>query len=227
MSRKGQRLRNTTAIEIDRRIRSAGDHIGGLIGHENALDEAAALNDIDVEAEARRRFDRDLQAFLAAARTARNYLIQKAEEFGREAWLVARLAPPLFQFHGAVANQDLHDHEIASVKTYDVRWSGVTDVVRLVDGGEPRLIPRPSAPPLLTGMRLTYVAAELEPSARAAHAAIKGGPRGERGIVELAGDYIQGLRQIVRDAERDGLFGAPSDVDGCVVCPLPSDRAVP
>jgi hypothetical protein len=206
MSRKGQRLRNATAIEIDRRIRSAGDHIGGLIGHEKAVAEAAELNDIDAELEARRRFDRDLQGFLAAARTARNYLRQKAVEFGQEAWLAARLAPEVFEFHGAVTNQDLHDHAIATVKTYDMNWVGVTDVVRLVDGGEPRLFPRPSAPPLLTRMRLTYVAADLEPTAFTAHAAIKDGPRGERGVIELAGDYVQGLRQIVRIAERDGLF---------------------
>lgn len=86
MSRKGQRLRNATAIEIDRRIRSAGDHIGGLIVHEQAVAEAAETNDIEAELEARRRFDRDLQAFLAAARTARNYLRQKALEFGNETW---------------------------------------------------------------------------------------------------------------------------------------------
>jgi hypothetical protein len=41
MARKSQRLRNTTAIEIDRRIRSAGDHIGALIAHEKVVGEAA------------------------------------------------------------------------------------------------------------------------------------------------------------------------------------------
>ena len=121
----------------------------------------------------------------------------------------ARLAPEVFEFHGAVTNQDLHDHPISPTKTYDVNWVGVTDVVRLVDGGEPRLFPRPSAPARLTRMRLTYVAADLEPAAFAAHAAIKTGPRGERGVIELAGDYVQGLRQIVRDAERDRIFDAP------------------
>jgi hypothetical protein len=39
-------------------------------------------------------------------------------------------AAELFEFHGAIANQDLHDHEIATVKTYDVKWPGVADIVR-------------------------------------------------------------------------------------------------
>lgn len=189
------------------------DHLGGLIQHEKAVAEAAEHNEIEAELEARRRFERDLQAFFAAARTARNYLIQTAAECGREGWLAGRLAPELFELHGALANQDLHDHPGAVVKTYDVNWTGVTDVVRLVDGGVPVLIPRASPPARYTGMRLTYVEADLEPAARIAHDAIKNGTRGVRGVIELAGDYIEGLREIVRDADRQRLFeaGIPPD----------------
>ena len=118
-------------------------------------------------------------------------------EFGREGWLSARLAPEVFEFHGAVTNQDLHDHAIATVKTYDMNWVGVTDVVRLVDGGEPRLFQTVGSGSTEPD-EVTYVAADLEPAARTAHAAIKDGPRGERGVIELTGDYVQGLRQIVR-----------------------------
>ena len=57
-------------------------------------------------------------------------------------------------------------------------------------------------------MRLTYVETDVEPAARAAHDAIKGGPRGVRGVIELAGDYVEGLRDIVRDADRQRLFEA-------------------
>src|SRR5471032_951927 len=122
MARKGTgRLRTATAIEIDHRIRSAGDHLGGLIGHESATSEASEQNDTDREQEACRRFERDLQSFLGAARTARNYLIQKADELGSAEWLAKRLAEPLFEFHGALANQDMHDHAITVGKTYDVR----------------------------------------------------------------------------------------------------------
>jgi hypothetical protein len=199
-------MRTATATEIDRRIRNAGDHIGGLIANEKTVGEAAEGNDIEIEIEAMRRFERDLQSFYAAARTARNYLIQKSQEFGCEAWLVARLAPELFEFHGSVADQDLHDHAVTVVKTYDVNWSAALDIVRLVDGGNLQLIPRPSGPARLTGMRLTYLESDLEPAARRAHDAIKNGPRGVRGIIELAGEYIEGLRQIVRNADRARLF---------------------
>lgn len=153
MSRKG-RLRNATAIDIDRRIRNAGDHLGGLIQHEKVVSEAAERNEIETELEERRKFERDLSAFFAAARTARNYLIQTAAAFGQEAWLAERLASEVFEFHGAVANQDLHDHPATVAKTYDVMGTAVADVVRLVDGARPpprrpsrRPLPRSSAMP--------------------------------------------------------------------------------
>jgi hypothetical protein len=205
MSRKG-RLRNATAMEIDRRIRNAADHLGGLVQHEKAVAEAAERDEVESELEERRKFERDLSAFVAAARTARNYLIQTAGLFGREEWLTGRLDPELFAFHGAVANQDLHDHPVTVVKTYDVKGTAVADVVRLVDGAVPVLIPRVSPPLRYTGMRLTYVEADLEPAARAAYNAIKDGPRGLRGVIELAGEYIEGLRDIVTDADRQRLF---------------------
>jgi len=177
--------------------------------HENAVSEAVGRHDADSEMEGRRLFERDLQSFLAAARTARNYLIQRTKEFGCEAWLVQRLASPLFEFHGALADQDMHDHAVSVAKTYDVKWTVIMDVVRLVDGGKPRLIPSPSGPAKLSGLRLTYVEADLEPAVRAAHESIKIGSRVQRGVIELAGDYIHGLREIVRDAERAGLFDSP------------------
>lgn len=217
MSPKG-RLRNATAIEIDRRIRYAGDHLGGLVQHEKVVAEAAERNEIETELDERRKFERDLSAFFAAARTARNYLRQKAQEFGREPWLDARLAGEIFEFHGAVADQDLHDHPPTVVKTYDVKGSAIVDVVRLVDGALPTLIPRIAPPLKYTGMRLTYDEPDLEKVARAAHDAIKNGSRSVRGVIELAGEYIEGLRQIVRDAERDGVFETPQPPS-----PLPPD----
>jgi len=202
------RLRNATAIDIDRRIRNAGDHLGGLVAHEKLVADACECDDAETDLEERRKFERDLSAFYAAARTARNYLIQKSNEFGCRAWLDGRLAREVFAFHGAVADQDLHDHPATVVKTYDVKGSAVVDVVRLVDGALPTLIPRIGPPLKYTGMRLTYVEADLEPAARAAHDAIKSGPRGVRGAIELAGEYIEGLRDIVRDADRQRLFEA-------------------
>ncbi|HTW84505.1 MAG TPA: hypothetical protein VMD91_10585 [Candidatus Sulfotelmatobacter sp.] len=208
MTRKAQRLRNATTIEIDRRIRSAGDHIGALIQHERVVAESAESNAIETELDARRRFDRDLQAFFAAARTARNYLIQKTDEVGQRGWLEIRLEPKLFEFHAALANQDMHDHAAVVAKTYDVSYAVRADVVRLVDGGRAILIPSDIQKPKYTRMRLTYVEADLEPAARDAYQSLKDGPQGPRGVIELAGEYIQGLREIVRDAERDGLFSA-------------------
>ncbi len=105
----------------------------------------------------------------------------------------------------------MHDHPATVVKTYDVKGSAVLDVVRLVDGALPTLIPRIGQRLKYSGMRLTYVEADLEPAAHAAHNVIKCGPRGVRGAIELAGEYIQqGLRDIVRDADREQLFEAPT-----------------
>lgn len=217
MSPRG-RLRNATAIEIDRRIRNAGDHLGGLVQHEKVVAEAADCSAIETELDERRKFERELSAFFAAARTARNYLRQKAQEFGYEPWLEARLAGEVFEFHGAVANQDLHDHPPTVVKTYDVKGSAIVDVVRFVDGALPKLIPRITPPLKYSGMRLTYDEADLGKAARAAHDRIKDGSRGVCGVIELAGEYIEGLRRIVRDAERDGVFDAPQPPT-----PLPPD----
>jgi hypothetical protein len=200
------RLRSATAIDIDRCIRSAGDHLGGLVQHENLVADACERDDAETDLEERRKFERELSAFFAAARTARNYLIQKSNEFGCRAWLDGRLAGNVFAFHGAVADQVMHDHPATVMKTYDVNWTGLTDVFRLVDGGDPVFIPRVSPPPRYTGMRLTYVETDLEPAARAAHDAIKSGPHGVRGVIELAGEYVQGLRDIVSDADRQRLF---------------------
>jgi len=100
----------------------------------------------------------------------------------------------------------MHDHPVSVAKTYDVNWTAALSVVRLVDGGQPRLIPEIGTPPRLTGMRLTYVEADLEQTARAAYESIRHGPRGDRGVIELAGEYIDGLRTIVYDGERDRGF---------------------
>lgn len=200
------RLRNATAIDIDRRIRDAGDHLGGLVQHEKLVAEACECDDAETDLEERRKFVRDLCAFFAAARTARNYLIQKSNEFGCRPWLDGRLAAEVFKFHGAVADQDMHDHPATVVKTYDVKGTAIADVVRLVDGARSVLIPRVGAPLRYTGMRLTYVEVDLEPAVRAAFEAIKTGPRGIRGVIELAGEYVDGLRDIVRDADRQRLF---------------------
>jgi hypothetical protein len=204
--RRKSSLRSATAIDIDRRIRNAGDHLGGLVQHEKLVAEACERDDAGTDLEERRKFERELSAFLGAARTARNYLIQKSNEFGCREWLDGRLAGAVFAFHGAVADQDMHDHPATVVKTYDVKGSAVVDVVRLVDGALPTLIPRIGPPLKYTGMRLTYVEADLEPAARVAHDAIKSGPRGVRGVIELAGEYVAGLREIVRDAERERAF---------------------
>ncbi len=208
------RLRNATAIDIDRRIRNAGDHLGGLVQHEKLVADACERDDAGTDIEERRKFERDLSAFFAAARTARNYLIQKSTEFGCRAWLDERLASEVFAFHGAIADQDMHDHPVTVAKTYDMKGSAVVDVVRLVDGATPTLIPRVGPPLKFTGMRLTYVDADLETTARTAYDAIKSGSRGVRGAIELAGEYVEGLREIVRDADRQRLFEARASGPG-------------
>ncbi len=209
MSRKAHSRgasRSATANDIDRRIRYAGDWLGGLVQHEKAVDEAVERKDVETELEEMRKFERDLAGFFAAARTARNYLIQRSTESGCREWLDCRLAGELFAFHGAVADQDMHDRPAAVAKTYDVKGTAVVDVVRLVDGAGPVLVPRVGQPLRFAGMRLTYIEAYLEPRARAAHDAIKTGPRGVRGVIELAGAYVHELREIVRDADRQRLF---------------------
>ena len=107
-----QRSRNATVVEIDRRIRNALDYMGALVAQEQAAQKAAAACDVDAEYKALQQFERDLQALLSAARTARNYLIQAANESGCRDWLDEQLAPDIFAFHGALADQDMHDHGI-------------------------------------------------------------------------------------------------------------------
>jgi hypothetical protein len=206
--KSGGRLRTATAIEIDRRIRNAGDYLGALISHEYAVEHASSAEAHDDEWEARRKFDRDLQSFLSAARTARNYLVQQCELVGQQQWLTERLAGSSFEFHGALANQDIHDHPIIVGKTFDVKHVAKVNFVRLIDGGPISLVPEPQAPQQLGNMRLTYVEADLGTSARTAYAKLKDGATRDRAIIDLAGEYIEGLRRIVRDAERSKLFTA-------------------
>ena len=89
----------------------------------------------------------------------------------------------------------------------------MTDVFRLVDGGDPVLIPRVS-PPRYTGIRLTYGEGDSRRRRARLTMRFKNAPRGARGIIELAGDYIEGLRQIVRDAERERLFDLKASPQG-------------
>lgn len=190
------------------RLRNAGDYLGAMVKHEAAAATSAApgpKQDLEAQSEAARMFARDLQAFVAAARTAWNYLNQAADVSGCRAFLDGRLEHDcICRFHRELANQDTHAHEAILGVNQTVRWEAApgTPIVRPADGG---VMPVRMTVVGFEGMMYHYNPKELEPDVA------KWFERvllvyGNKPVVELALRYFDALQSALKNAERRALF---------------------
>jgi hypothetical protein len=178
--------------EMDRREREAqeaqkaGDHRGS----QAALDAFRVAH----------------EAFIAAARTAKNYMIQAAKAAGQKAWIDQRLENPICKFFGSLANVDLHDHGIELSRSYDVNITFGAVAQHHFLGGPPDLIPT-DGDVIIVMPKFCYNEADLEDHAQEAYSNVKLDLAGKpRSIIALASDYYLALLQISKNANRNSRF---------------------
>jgi hypothetical protein len=193
--------------EIATRLRNAGDYLGAIVGHEAAAAAAATgpTQDLEAQKEAGRLFARDLQAFVAAARTAWNYLNQAADAAGCRVWLDERLDDCLYKFHRELANQDTHAHEAILGVNQKLRWEAEANTPMIpAPGGK---LPIRVTVVAFEGMTYHYNPKELEPDVAALYERVLL-VHGNKTVVEYALRYFDALQSTFKNAERRGRFVA-------------------
>jgi hypothetical protein len=200
--------------EIDQCLRSAGDYLSAMIGHESAAsdaaEQAARSKNFDDQAEAGRRFSRDFAAFITAARTAWNYMFQVADVAGSRIWLDQRLDSNLFKFHRELANQGIHKYGVEFGVRQTIRVEGAATIpMRQTPHGAVPAQPGPHRVNLnvteFVNMAYHYNPKSLEPDvATLCESVLRQHPN--ETVVELATRYLDGLRQVFRSAARRGRF---------------------
>ncbi len=205
-TKKPARQRHATAQETEARLRDAGDHLGRMIAYEAAALEAHDRGDQDGRMEAERLFHQEHRAFLAAARTIRNFLIQASDRSGCRDWLDARLSPTICKFHGDVANEGLHDHNVGLAPRVVVRWTADENVPWVADADGRPMMPAEMRVQSVQAIFRVYDETALEPSAREQYQILKREASGDPRIVKLSGDYYHELGQILKNATRNRRF---------------------
>jgi hypothetical protein len=209
----GGRARNVTAEEIDRRLQSAGDHLGAMMKHERVASdgaaEAARTKNFDVLNEAGRLFARDFEAFVAAARTAWNYLTQVADVAGSRGWLEQRLDSDLCRFHRALANQDTHDHGVIFGVRQRINVEGTLPIPLIHTSSGP--LPRKGTFKMdltvtdFVDMAYQYNPKHLEPDVgELCERVLRQHSNGT--VIELGARYLGELRQVFKSGQRRGRF---------------------
>jgi hypothetical protein len=203
--------------EILQQLRSAGDYLGAMMTHEKAAaeaaPEAARTKNFDKQTEAGRLFARDFDAFVSAARTAWNYLIQAADVAGARQWLDQRLDANLFKFHRELANQKIHKYgvEFGITQTVRVQGEGVVPMIQT------RFGPVPAQRSLRIDLNVTEFVSmayqfnpkNLEPNvATLCESVLR--QYGNETVVELGARYLDGLNQVLKSGERRGRFLVPT-----------------
>lgn len=178
-----------------------------MVKHEAAAIAATTgkTQDLEAQSEAARLFARDLQAFVAAARTAWNYLNQAADAAGCRDWLNSRLeSDPLCRFHRDLANQDTHAHEAILGVHQKLRWEAEpgTPMVPFPTGG---VVPATMTVVAFEGVTFHYNPKEFEPVVAEWYVRVTA-VCGNKSVLELALRYFSALESAFKNAERRGRF---------------------
>ncbi|MGA7201667.1 MAG: hypothetical protein WBX26_07555 [Candidatus Cybelea sp.] len=217
MSRKGSK-NFATYDEIRATLRDATEYTAALVRHEAEAAKAMERDgDPNERQENERLFIRDLKAFVAAARSARDYIGAAARKLKLDAWLEGRLAKPgareLFEFQRLLANQVLHQYSVRLIpKSNQVQYVGAPDSVLIQGWG--RLIPNKMIVTGTVGAKYFFDAAGLENDTEKAYDDVSAVFRSEP-VIGLAARYVDELQQMLKNAERNGRFDAlnPRKVD--------------
>jgi hypothetical protein len=195
--------------EIEVQLQTVGAHLGAMIRYEAEAAAAATGTAIDLEGTnaAARSFNMELQSFLSAGRTARNYLQKAAKGAGERDWLSERLSERLFEFHHCLADQYLHNYPVEPGVHQTVRYEAErgTPVVQTAFGRVPRQMTIVG----FEGLSYRYEPKNLEPEiGRLLEGLLR--EYGTNGIIELAGRYYDGLGQVLKSGIRRGRFDKTS-----------------
>jgi hypothetical protein len=210
MSRKGSK-NFATYDEIRAALRDASDYTAALMRHEAEAAKAMERDgDPNERQENERLFIRDLKAFVASARSARDYIGAAARKLKLDAWLEGRLAKPgareLFEFQRLLANQALHQYSVRlTPKSNQVQYVGAPDSVLIQGPGG--LIPNKMIVTGTVGAKYFFDAAGLEKDTEKAYNDVSA-VFGREPVIGLAARYVDELQQMLKNAERNGRFNA-------------------
>jgi hypothetical protein len=200
-----------TYDEIREELRNASEYAAAMTQHEQIAARAKEKDgDPAALAEAERLFMRDFKAYLAAARSGREYIETAKNKSREQNWYAGRLAKPgignLFEFFRLLINQSLHQ--------YRPRLEPRSKKVQIVGEPDSVLIPGPGGL-MPNKMRVVGVVDAtyafrldgLERDTETAYAKLEKEHPGE-GVIPLALRYVDELKQILKNAERNGRFDA-------------------
>jgi len=188
-------------------------HIDEMTSREHHAQEAQKAGDHDGSQAALDAFRVAHEAFIAAARTAKNYMIQAADAAGQKPWINQRLSDPICEFFGSLANVDLHDHGIELARLFHIDIKSTLTVQHHYLGGPPDLVPTDGDVVIVTP-QFSYNEADLEHQALEAYSKVKlDHAQKPRSIVALTTDFYLALLQISKNASRNGRFEASRTPD--------------
>lgn len=208
MSRTGSK-NFATYNEIKAALRDASDYSTALMQHEMAAAKAMEKDGDPVERdENQRKFTRDLKGFIAATRSARDYMVAAANKTKHGAWLKNRLAKleaeKLFEFHRLLANQALHQYSPRlTPRSNKVQFVGAPGSILIQSAG--RLIPNKMIVTGTVDSEYFFDIDGLEEDTKNAYAAVCS-VYGSEGVLPLCVRYVDELGQILKNAERNGRF---------------------
>ena len=200
-----------TYDEISSTLREAGDYAAALMKHETAAAKAMERSGDQAERDEHERlFVRDFRAFIAATRSTRDYITAAANKTKEEKWLQGRLAKPgaekLFEFFRLLANQTLHQYSPRLIpRSNKIQYVGAPDSVLIQGPGG--LIPGKMIVTGTVDSKYFFDLGGLEADTEGAYLAVST-VYGTEGVVGLSARYVDELRQILKNAERNGRFDA-------------------
>jgi len=216
--KKARRARNATIDEAEGKLQNAGDHLGAMMKYEKVASEASAepsqARRLEIYKEASRLFAREFAAFVAAARTAWNFLMQMADDAGSREWLNRRLESDLCRFHRDLAAQDMHSRDVLFGVRQRVNVEGTLPFPLIHT--PPGIVRKATLELTVTGlvdMAYQYNPENLDPAVAELCGRVLQ-QYSNRTVVELGGLYLSELQQALKNAQRRGRFEPKSDDGG-------------
>lgn len=209
MSNRTKLKRPATYPDIESRLRDAGDHLGAMMTHEQLAAVASAPNAPQGDlAEAERLFLREFRAFLAAVRTVRHYFEVASNTSKCASWLEGGFNSLSFSnlaaLYHELSNQDTHHYAVTlKVKHKKIRYVAEPDAVMLRSG-----IPSKMRVTGFDDAIYSFSLDDLEPAVARLYKAAQREYPGEN-VVELSTRYLNGLRKILKNAEKHARFALP------------------
>lgn len=200
-----------TYDEIREELRNASEYAAAMMEYEGTAAKAMEKDgDASALLEAQRLFMRDFKAYLAAVRSAREYLEAAANKSGHHRWFESRVAKPgfenLFEFFRELINQSLHQYRPRlEPRSKKIQYVGEPDSVLIQGPGG--LIPNKMRVVGVVDATYAFGLDGLERKTEKHYASLVEDHPGE-GVIPLVLRYVDELQQMLKNAERNGRFDA-------------------